>query len=1066
MFLSDISIKRPVMMSMVVVVMVVLGLFSTTRLGIDLIPDIDFPFVTVSVVYPGAGPEEIETLILEPLEEAVGTLSGLKNIQSFSQEGVGFVGLEFDLGVDVDLAGIDVRDKIDAVKNDLPEDAHDPVVQKFDIGAMPIINLAVNSLRPEEETYQIAEDVIKQRLARVDGLASIDLVGGKEREIQVAVHRNRLQALNISIMQVIQAIATANLNLPSGRIEEGRKDFTIRLAGEFESLDELRELDIPVEDQAPVRLREVADIHDTFAEIRELARFNSNPSVGMSLVKKSGANTVQVADQVFKELEVLEGILPPDIEISIARDRSQFIKDSIMEVGSNMMLGIMLTAVVLFLFLHSWRGTVIAAISMPASIIATFFLVDIAGFTINMMTLMGLAISIGILVTNSIVVLENITRYEAMGSDLRTSAAKGTSEIALAVIAATLTNVMVFTPIAFMSGIVGQFFKQFGLTVAFATLFSLLISFTLVPIMASRKLKWSFYAILAILGGIGAFMLLGTTMAIIGLLGLLLALTMQAAGIMDKVFKIWDRIYDDLKVSYRGALSWCVNHRFITILVVLIIFFASMSLFRFIGSEFFPSSDAGAFSVSAEMPPGTRLNVTDKVMLDIENAVSKVPEVSSWYTTVGSTEGAEYGSNEGVQLGYIFVDLIPEGERNRSTEDVINSLRPQLADIPAADIVLKEEEQMGGGSSSDLQLEITGDDMNELIVLSDQVMDIARNTHGVVDVGRTWKTGKPEVSVEPLRDRMAAQGVSAQEVAMTLRFLLEGEVASEFREQNDEYDIRVQLTEEDRDRVDQIENYEILTPNGWIPLPELAEIKQKSGPTQILRKHKQRMVVVTANLAGRSMGEAQTDIQEASKDIVWPEGYRMNFGGQAQWMAEEFPYLFQAMILAIILTFMLLAAILESLIHPFTIMMTLPLGLIGVVVSLLLTGNTVSMLSLMAIVMLVGIVVNNGILLIDYINQLRSEGKTLKDAILEACPVRLRPIIMANLATILGMLPLALGFGVGAGFRAPMAIVSIGGLITSTIFTLFLIPVIYSLFESIRAEGGLFKWTWLTWKKL
>jgi HAE1 family hydrophobic/amphiphilic exporter-1 len=1067
MFLSDLSIRRPVMTSMIVLAVVVLGLFSVTRLGIDIFPNIDFPFVTVSILYPGAGPEEIETLILKPVEDEVGTLSGIRTIQSYAQEGIGYVFLEFNLGTNVDLAAMDVRDKVDAVRNELPVDAKAPVVQKFDVGARPIVNLAVTSTRPLEQTYKLADDVIRQRLSRVDGLANISLVGGKQREIRVSIFRNRLRDLDISVFQVIQAIATANLNLPSGRIEEGRKDYTIRLAGEFGSLDDLRELQIPAHDGKPVRLRDVANIEDTFAEVREMARFEGKTSIGLSCVKKSGANTVQVAAGIMKELSALKQVLPADVQIYVAKNSSTFIKDSIQEVASNMMLGIMLTAIVLFLFLHSWRGTVIAAVSMPASIIASFLLVDIAGFTINMMTLMGLAISIGILVTNSIVVLENITRFEAQGQNLRDAASKGTSEIAIAVIASTLTNVMVFTPIAFMSGITGRIFREFGLTVTFATLFSLLISFTVVPILASRKMKWQMYVILGILGGIGAFILLGHLVAILGLLGLILALVMQTTGIMSKLFILWDRVYDDLAKSYRSTLDWCLGHRFVVILTVLIIFLASMTLFRYIGVEFFPTTDAGAFSVSIEMPPGTRLEVTDQVVHQIEDVVQTIPEVTSYYSTIGSSESGTFGTTEGVQLGYIYINLEDIRQRKRSTEQIIEAVRSRIAEIPAADLTLAPESQMGGGGGGgDLQLEITGDDMAQLVKLSNQVMAIARETRGTVDVTRSWKTGKPEVAVEPLRDRIAAQSTSAQEVALTLRYLLEGDVASKYREGADEYDIRVQASSEDRSQISQLENYEIKTSNGWIPLPELASIQQRSGPTQIIRKNKQREVIVSANLVGISLGQAQKEIQAASENIIWPEGYRLNFGGQAEWMAQEFPYMFQALILAIILTFMLLAAILESVIHPFTIMMTLPLALIGVTASLVITGNTISILTLMAFVMLVGIVVNNGILLIDYISRLRADGRPMKEAVLEACPVRLRPIIMTNVATILGMVPLALGFGTGAGFRAPMAIVSIGGLITSTIFTLYLIPVIYHVFESMRTEGGFFRWTWHTWKRL
>ena len=1066
MFLSDLSIKKPILTTMVVLSLVVLGIYSTSRLGIDIMPKIDFPYVSITVIYPGAGPEEIETLILKPVEDEVGSLAGIQNIYSFASEGVANVVLEFSLGVDVDVAATDVRDKLSLVSSSLPEDAMDPIVQKFDFGASPIMNLAVTSPRPPEETYKIADDIIKQRLSRIEGLASIDLVGGKQREIRVSVSRDRLRALDISLPQVIGTIASANLNLPSGRIEEGGKDFTIRLAGEFASLNELRELQIPVQDRDPVRLREIANVEDTFAEVRELARYKNSPSVGMSLVKKSGANTVQVAREVRREIATLSEIVPPDVEIAIARDSSQFIKDSVMEVASNIMLGILLTALVLFLFLHSWRGTVIAAVSMPASIVATFLLVDMAGFTINVMVLMGLAISVGILVNNSIVVLENITRHEAQGLGSAEATSKGTSEIALAVAASTLTNIVVFAPIAFMSGIVGRIFREFGLTVTFATLFSLLISFTLVPILASRKIKWQLYAILALLAGLGIYFLLGHVWFAIALVGFLVTLVFQATGLMAKLFVAWDKFYENLEESYRNTLAWCLSHRFVFVLAVLVIFVGSMGLFRFVGSEFFPKSDEGAFSISVEMPPGTRLEVTDGVVKKVEGTIKATPEVESWYSMSGTTQTGEMGSNEGTQLGYVYVNLVEQENRTRTTDQVIGSLRHQLADIPAADMVLTPASHFGGGGESDIQIEITGEDMAKLVDLSEQVMEVVNETRGTVDVGRSWKTGKPEVAVGPLRDRIAARGSSAQDIAMTMRFGLEGQVASKYREGEDEYDIRVQFAPEDRSRVEQLESYEIKTNNGWIPLPELSTIKHVSGPTQILRKNKQREVIVTANLAGRPLGDVTNDIQAASKSLLWPEGYRLNMGGQAEFMTREFPYIFQALILAIILTYMLLAAMLESMLQPFTIMFTLPLGLIGAAVIMVLTGKAISMFSLMAFVMLVGIVVNNGILLIDYSNVKRSEGLGLREAVLAACPVRLRPIIMTTIATILGMLPLALGIGVGGGFRAPMAIVSIGALISSTIFTLYLIPVLYTTFESFKEEGGFFHWAWKSWKQL
>ncbi|MFQ5605963.1 MAG: efflux RND transporter permease subunit [bacterium] len=1022
MFLSKVSIKRPVLMTMVIMSFVVIGLYSYLQLAVDLTPDVDFPIVTIMTVYPGAGPTEIETLIIEKIEDEVSTLSGVKHVQAVAREGVAIMIVEFEVGTDVDIVAIEVKDKIDLIKADLPDDAEDPVVSKFDINALPVLDLAVSSPRPLAEVYRLTDDIIKDRLARVAGVASINIVGGKEREILISVRRDRLRAYGLSILDVVGGVAAANLDIPGGHIKQGTKEYTVRLDGEFDEVEQIRKIQlVSFTRPQPIKLTEIADIIDTFEEQRDLARYESKPAVGLSVVKKGDANSVAVAKGVKKEIKRLADVLPDDVRIEVARDRSIFIERSINDVMSNLFIGILLTALVLYLFLHNVQGTIIAAVAMPTSIIATFTLILFAGFTLNFMSLMGLAISVGILVANSIVVLENIIRRIQMGENPVTAADVGTAEIALAVVASTLTNIVVFTPIAFMSGIVGQFFQQFGLTVAFATIFSLIVSFTLTPMLAAKLLKQQNDA------------------------------AANKRGLLARFGKWWDSLYDELAISYKNALHWSLGHRAIVMLLITVIFFGSLFLMRFIGSEFFTPSDEGQIIVTIEMPAGTRLEQTDKTLQRVEQTLSKMPEVQSIYTTLGKIEaGGLAASTEGVEVGQIVIKLVKKERRDKETKEVAEDMLSKLAKIPAADITVKPTNPFGG-AQADLQIELTGDDMEVLNGLAGQLMDIVRRTKGTTSVKSSWKIGKPEIKVRPDRERIASYGLMVGQLASAIRTSIEGTVASEYRVGDNEYDIRVRFADADKNNIDQVRNILVRGGNGYvIPITEVADIEFGAGPTQISRKDKKRLVTVTANIAQRSLGEVQADIEAQIPRLNLPPGYGILFAGQSERQAESFANIIQALLLAIILTYMALAAILESYIHPVTIMMTLPLGLVGVILSLLITGATLSIFSMMAMVMLVGIVVNNGILLLDYAHVLRERGMEITEALIKACSERLRPIIMMNLAVALGMLPLALGLGEGSETRAPMAIVSIGGIITSTIFTVFLIPVIYLIFEKIK----------------
>ncbi len=1052
--LADISIHRPVLMTMVIMSFVVVGLFSLSRLGIDNFPKIDLPYVVASIIYPGAGPEEMESQVAELIEEEVSAIGGLKHVTSISQEGLALIIMEFDLEMDVDLVAIDVKDKIDQIRQDLPEDIWDPIIQKFDPASMPIINLAISSPRPLDETYRLADETVKTGLSRVRGLAEIQLTGGLEREIQVNLSRRKLRAYNVSAQLVSALIAAENLNIPAGRITEGRKEVTVRLAGEFDNLDNIRNIEIPIENGRTVKIEQLGWVEDSFEEQQDRARFNGETSVGIELIKRTDANTVEVADNIYKEIDKIRAILPPDVKLDIARDLSQFIKDSVNDVFGNMIIGILLTAAVLFLFLHSIPVTVIAAVAMPTSIISTFLLIDFAGFTLNMMSLMALSISVGILVANSIVVLENIERYKKKGLKPTEAAAKGTGEIAVAVIAATLTNIVVFTPIAFMSGIVGQFFKQFGLTVAFATSFSLLVSFTLTPMMASRRIRRGAYIIFALIVLLIIYWQLSIDVALLFLLVMILGALTHLFGLLNRFATGWDKFYANLARDYKKSLQWSLNHWFLVLMLVAILFIGSLSLigFGYIGSEFFPSADEGVLSISIEMPVGTTLDETDRVVSEVGRRVMRQRYVKSVYAATGKSESGGFGGGgEGTHLGMIVVQMVDDDLRPMSTADFINSIRPDLTDIPDAKLILREAESMGGGhSEADIQVEITGQDIDYLNVIADSVMIYMNQVDGLLNIESSWELGKSELMITPRQQHMADRGLSTGALGMALRNLIEGEVPSKYREGGDEFDIRVKLDEAELSQAEDVGNIYIQAKDNQVLLNELTDIEYTEGPTTIYHKDKLRMVTVTADIGHGTLGEKVGELRQLTDKMNMKTGYMINYGGMTEFMGEAFSELFKALILAIVLTYMLLAAILESYKHPFTIMLTLPLGLIGVLLALFITDNTISMLSLIAMIMLVGIVVNNGILLIDYINLRRKSIRTINAAILDACPVRLRPIIMTNLATALGMLPLALGLGSGGEFRAPMAISSIGGIITSTVFTLYVIPIMYRLFEKER----------------
>ncbi len=1010
-------VERPVLTTMIVAVLVVMGTFSYTHLVVELMPNIEFPVVVVSTIYGGAAPGEVETQITKKIEDNVSTLANIESLRSYSRENLSQVIIQFTLETDQNQAAIDVKDKVDAIRGELPDGAEDPVITKFEIGSAAVVDIAVSGPRSLRDLYRIADEQIKDRLSRVDGVASVEIVGGQQREIRLAVAPERLRPYGLTLLDVLGVLAAGNLNVPVGYITSGNREVNVRLRGEVASPAELGRIRIALGGGATIPLAEIAEIQDTAEELRERSTYNNQPVISLSVMKRTDGNTVAVVDGALAALADLRATLDPDLTVEVVQEMGSFVRSSVSDTLGNIGLGILLTGLLLFLFLHDWRLTVIAAVSMPVSVVAAFMLMEASGFTINVLSLMALGICIGTLVTNSIVILENIARLVHAGIAPREAAWRGTGEVAVAVLAATLTNVVVFTPIAFMSGIVGRFFLQFGLTVVFATVFSLVVSFTLVPMLGARLVQPG--------KGIGK----GTS-----------------SHPIARVARAWDRGYRRLEQAYRGGLAYCLAHRWQALLAAALIFAASLTLFGSVGGEFMTAIDQAKVQVNLRLPAGTSLERTGAVADLLAADLRREPEVIGALVKIG-------GESRGIEEADILLTLTDKREREIGLGGFIERIRPRLAQIPDAEIAVF---QTGGAGmvQADLVLEVIGDDPVAVADAGRMVLAVLQEIDGLVDVQSSQRPGKPVIMVEPRREHLAAHRLTAADVGRILRTAYEGERAGVFRERGEESDVVVKLAEAARSDPRLLPDLPLATPAGrTIPLADVAAMTESVSDATILRTDKQRLVEVTANIAAGTLSDRRALIDARLAENPLPPGVRVRYGGYAEHQDESFRAIFEALILAIVLLYIVMAAILESFVHPVTVLATLPLSLIGMAVALFFTGQTINIMSLMALVMMVGIVVNNAILMLDQTAQERARGATIGDALLAACPLKLRPIIMANLAIAIGMIPQAVSGGPASEIRTSMAVVQIGGVLFSTVFTLFVIPVIYTLVDRFSLSG-------------
>lgn len=1025
MFLAKVSINRPVMTTMGLLVFIIFGVLAYFTLNLNLQPDVKIPYVTVSTIYPGAGPKEIETLITKPIEETISTISQIERVESYSLDGVSIIIIEFKMGKDVDVANQEVKDKISEIINNLPKDAKQPIIQKVDLAQYPVVDVVLSGNMEARQLYELADKTLKDRFSQIEGVAKVNITGGQEREIRVVLDNRVVYENMISLPQLMQILAAHNMDIPGGYFKIGDQEFTVRLDGQFTNPDLMKEITIPTP-FGPKKLRQIADVQDMGKDIRQRAVYFDNVAglrnenvVRLGIIKSSEGNVVKVAEGIRAVIPEIEEVLPEGTTLKIVNDASEFVKSSVNDTMSNVYLGIIFTGLVLLFFLHDLRSTIIVALSMPTSIISTFLLLQVSGLTLNMMTLMGLSVSVGVLVANSVVVIENIFRYKKLGADTKEAAYKGTSEVTVAVLAATLTNIVVFLPIANMSSLVGQWLRELALAAVYATIFSLIMSFTLTPMLAS--------------------------------------LIIPAVQKKGKLAKAIENMEGKFTLIYKNWLSWVLVNKkraWLTVAVSFLIFIAVAVVFGpKLGFEFMSPFDDGKIRIEVELPQGYNLDGTARTMNLIEERIKKHPEVTQMLTDLGKISDLETGTN----MAAMNVQLVDVKQRDIGLQDMISVFVRDLADIPNAKIKVDLASRMGGPGAQ-VQFYLLGQDLEKLEELKDVIIAKVKDVPGLINFDNSSRAGKPEITVYPKREKLVEAGLTVMDIALTLRASIEGMVSSKYRELGDEYDITVTLNDESVNSPEKIGSITVVSPTvGPIRLSQIADVKFTTGFTRILHRDKYTSISFTgAAAANVPLGNITQEIDNRLKDLKLPSGYSIKWGGNVKLMNEMIADMIFAFFLAVLLTYMLLAAILESFWQPVMIMITVVLGLIGVIISLYITNIAFSITSLMAIIMLIGIVVNNAILILDYTNQLyREQGMSPHDALMEACPTKLKPQIMSATAIILGMLPLALGIGdAGKEMRIPLGVVAIGGLIASTILTLFVVPAFYYVTKRVKKVAG------------
>jgi HAE1 family hydrophobic/amphiphilic exporter-1 len=1016
---------------MIIVVFIIFGGMAYFNLPLDQMPNVQLPYVTVQTIYPGAGPKEIEIQVTKKIEDAIATVSNIKTISSFSLENVSIIFIEFNIGEDVDLKNLEVKDKVDGIIMNLPDDVEKPVIQKVDLQALPTVDLILTGKQSPVELYDVANNLVKDKLSQVKGVANVTLTGGAEREIRLELDNATVFENSISLSQFTQIMAANNVDIPAGNFDLDGQQYSVRTKGEFANPEEINDIEIPTATGVKKfgQLGRVVD--DAKRVTTKTIYFNNKDDnrnenvVLLSAIKSPDGNMVAVADEVYKLIPQLQKEIPSGMELKITQDRSEFIRDMVSDTLSNIIMGVILTAIVLLLFIGELRSTFIIALAMPISIISTFWLLDLYGYSLNMMTLMGISTSVGVLVANSIVVIENIFRFKEMGYNKKDSAAVGTQEVLLAVMASTLTNLVVFIPLATMGSMIGQFLSAFAWTVVFATVFSLIVSLTITPMLAGIILPKKF-------------------------------VPSKFNRAVSKFVGLFEKLYS-------AMLSWVLKNKknsiIVSILSVVILIVTIMFSTKFLAFELFPEQDQGYISVTVELPEGYYLDETGKITYEIEKRISRYAEVETITTTLGRTTVV----NQATSLANMTIKLIDSKERVLRVKDLVAMFIKDVSDIPNAKIIITASSGFQeGGPQNALEFSLIGNNLDTLEKYKEIVIQKLIDVPGLTNFDNTSRQGSPEITIVPDRKKLAEAGVTIAELGIATRGAVEGIIANKYREKGNEYDVTITMSDMSYNTPEKVGMITVTSSVGQtFQLNQLADIKFTKGYTKILHEGKSPTINFTGYPGTEYvLGQITGEVQKRLDEIKLPEGYQFKSGGGTEMMEEATNEMMTAILLAIILTYMLLAALLEHLVQPLIILTTVPLALIGVLIALVITGKSLSIVALLAVIMMIGIVVNNAILILDYSNQLvRDDGLSHREALLKASPIKLRPILMSTIAIMFGMFPMAMGIGdKGAEMRQPLGIVQIGGMLASMILCLFIVPALdYLVDEFYKFMLKLFK---------
>ncbi len=1028
--LYQLAVKRKVTFIMIFIGIVGIGLVSFFQLQPELLPDLTYPAATIQITYEGVGPLEMENLITRHVEQGVAAIDRVEEISSSVREGRSVTTVEFEWGTNMDSAVADIRSTMDILGRSLPDEATSPMVFKFDFSMLPIMFIGLSGPMDRAQMRELSENVVEPRLENVEGIASVTTGGGREREIRVDLDRAGIESLNIPITRIISAIGSENISRPAGDIKTDKREYLIRTDSEFKDMADMNDIIIDVKNGAPLFLTDVAQLRNTYKEPVNQMKMNGEPAVMLVIQRQSGANTVQAARNVKEAIPRIKTELPRGVEFNILTDTSEFIEKSIEDLGAVAVQGGLLAIIILLFFLRNLRATFIIALAIPISIISCFTAMRAGGVTLNVMSLGGLALVVGMLVDNSVVVLENIFRHREEGETMAESAVWGTNEVAMPIIASTLTTIVVFLPIFFIPGIAGVLFKEQAITVTLSLAVSLFVALSLIPLLSSILLKLK-----------------------------------DKKTPSRKISRFSENFIRCMENYYGKVIRWALGHRKLVIFTVLILFIASiLAVFplRWVPTEFMPRVDQGSVDINIEMPVGTNLDTTIKKTEQIEDIVfNSIPEIQSSRTRVGPGGGPGGGGGRtGSHVAQISLELVDLSQRDRTQGEITSDLRSKLKDITGTEIRFGSGRLMGGlmGGGDSIEVEIYGYDLDTAKNLSRKVEQILENISTISDINISLEETRPEYNIDIDRKKAGMLGLNPAAIAGQIEAYVRGQTAGYLRIRGNEYPITVRLKEEDRKDIQQLENLPVARAGGTpVKLKSFSHIRPAMGPVSIERKNQSRLVTVSADFTGRDLGGISALIDTQLEEINLPPGFIVRMAGEAQEQRESFFWLGLAFLGAVILVYMVMASQFESLLDPFIVMFSIPLALIGVIVLFFFTGTSLSVISLIGIIMLTGIVVNNSIVLVDYINLLRARGLNLNQAVITGGQKRLRPVLMTAFTTMLALVPMAIGLGEGAELRYPLARAVVGGLLAATVLILIVIPVIYTIFEShLGKKGGSF----------